>query len=530
MNQRSVVTSTWSPLRQSVFRALWIATIASNVGTWMQDVGAAWLMTSLSNSPLMVALVESATTLPMFMLALPAGALADILDRRRLLLITQGWMMFAAAALGMLTYLGITTPWLLLTLTFLLGFGAAMNAPAWQAIVPELVQYRDLHSAVALNSIGFNISRALGPALGGLIISAAGVYPTFLLNAVTFLGVMVVLYRWERTPSESALPSERLFGAMKAGVRYVRQSPPLRNTLYRSVAFILFASVLWSLMPVYARNTLGLGASGYGMILTFIGLGAVAGAEALSRVRKTLSIDHVVTVSASVFGIAITTLAFIQDFVMVCVLMFVCGGAWLTLLSRLNASVQSSVPSWVRARALSVYLLLFFGTFALGSFLWGLTASHIGIPETFLTAGIGLFAGLVITARFRLKDYEGMDLSPTKRWPTPTSFDDVDPRSGPVLVTVEYRIDPGRSEGFAKVMNEVKRTRLRDGAIRWNLYRDTEDKGKYLETFVVESWLEHLRQHERITASDNDLLDQALKFHLGDKPPVVSHLIAERLK
>lgn len=528
MNQRSAVYSTWSPLQQSVFRALWIATIASNVGTWMQDVGAAWLMTSLSHSPLMVALVESATTLPMFMLALPAGALADILDRRRLLLVTQGWMMLAAAGLGLLTFLGVTTPWLLLSFTFLLGFGAAMNAPAWQAIVPELVELRDLHSAVALNSIGFNISRALGPALAGLIISAVGVYPTFLLNAVTFLGVMIVLYRWERTPEESALPSERLFGAMKAGVRYARQSPPLRNALYRSMAFILFASVLWSLMPVYARNTLGVQASGYGVLLTCVGLGAIAGAEALSRVRRTLSIDHVVTVSAAVFGIAIAALSFVQDFILVCVLMFVCGGAWLTLLSRLNASVQSSVPSWVRARALSVYLLLFFGTFALGSTLWGLTASHIGLPATFLTAGIGMFAGLALTVRFRLKDYEGMDLSPTKRWPAPRAFDEVDPGSGPVLITVEYRIDPARAEEFAKVMNEVKRTRLRDGAIRWNLFRDTEEKGKYLETFVVESWLEHLRQHERITAYDSDLLDMARNFHLGEKPPLVSHLIAER--
>lgn len=523
-------SSTWSPLKKSLFRALWIATIASNIGTWMQEVGAAWLMTSLTASPLMVALVESSATLPMFLLALPAGAIADIFDRRRLLLITQGWMLAAAAGLAVLTFLEITTPWILLSFTFFLGLGAAMNAPAWQAIVPELVGREDLQSAVALNSIGFNVSRAVGPALGGLIISAVGVYPTFFLNSLTFLGVLIVLYRWERVSDESTLPSERLFGAMKAGIRYVRQSPSLRNVLYRTGIFILFASVLWSLMPVLARNVLRLGPSGYGMLLTSIGLGAIAGAEALSRVRKSMSIDRIVTWSMFVFAICLVSLYFITDFYIVCLVMFISGGAWLTLLSRLNASVQASVPSWVRARALSVYMMVFFALFTAGSVIWGFTASHIGVPGSFFLAGTGLMAGLFATVRFKLKDLEGIDLSPTKRWPAPRVYTEIDPHSGPVLVTVEYLIDPSSADEFKKVMSDIKRIRLRDGAIRWNLFKDTADPGRYVETFVVESWLEHLRQHERVTAHDSDLQDQVLKYHIGDNLPVVSHLIAENPK
>lgn len=521
--------SAWSPLQQPLFRALWIASVASNIGTWMQDVGAAWLMTSLAPSPMMVALVEAATTLPMFMLALPAGAFADIIDRRRLLIFTQGWMLIAATGLGVLTLLGITTPWVLLTFTFLLGLGAAMNAPAWQAIVPELVPIQELPAAIALNSVGFNISRAIGPALGGLVVAAAGPYAAFLLNAVTFLGVIVLLYRWRRPPRESTLPAERLFGAVRAGLRYVRQSPSLRAVLVRSGLFIIFGSALWALLPLFARIELGRGPAGYGTLLTCLGAGAVAGATVLPTIRRSLSIDLIAICATIVFALVLIALAYLRDFRLVCLAMIAGGGAWLTLLSNLNTAVQASVPSWVRARAISVYLLVFFGGFAGGSTIWGATATHLGLKTTFVIASIGMLLGLLAALHYRLKDFEGLDLSPTKRWPAPTMAHKVELDHGPVLVTIEYKIDPLRSHDFANAMYNVSTLRLRDGAVSWNLFKDTSDPGRYLETFIVESWLEHLRQHERVTVADRELLDWVLTFHIGDKPPVVSHFIAERL-
>jgi len=521
--------SAWSPLQRHVFRSLWIAAVASNIGTWMHDVGAAWLMTSLAPSPIMVALVEAATTLPMFMLALPSGALADIIDRRRLLLFTQGWMLAAATGLGLLTFLGITTPWLLLLFTFLLGLGAAMNAPAWQAIVPELVTNKEIPAAVALNSVGFNISRAIGPALGGLVVASAGAYAAFLLNAVTFLGVLAVLYSWRRKPTVSKLPTERLLGAMRAGIRYVRQSPGLRGVLARSGVFIFFASALWALLPLVARQELGRGPAGYGTLLTFLGMGAVTGATVLPILRRRISIELIASGATIVFAIVLLAVAYVRVFSLVCAVMLFGGGAWLTLLSTLNTAVQASVPSWVRARALSVYLLVFFGGFSIGSTIWGAAATHLGISTTFAIASVGLVVGFIATLRFPLIHFEGLDLSPTKRWPTPTVVGDVDFDEGPVLVTIEYRIDIIRSQEFANAMGEIRALRLRDGAISWNLFKDTSDPGRYLETFIVESWIEHLRQHERVTVADRDLLDQALAFHVGDKPPFVSHFIAERL-
>ena len=290
-----VQPSVWSPLRQPVFRALWIATVASNIGTWMHDVGAGWLMTSLAPSPLMVALVQVATNLPVFLLALPAGALADVVDRRRLLLVTQSWMLAAAVALGSLTIAGVTTPWVLLSLTFVLALGAAINAPAWQTITPELVSRQELPAAITLSGVGINAARAVGPARAGLIIAATNPGVVFLLNGVSFLGIIVVLYHWRRPPQESVLPAERFIGAMRAGMRYVRHAPALQAVLIRAGAFILFGSVLWALLPGLARFELAQGPSGYGILLGSLGLGAVAGAAILPRTRQKVSGDKLVT-------------------------------------------------------------------------------------------------------------------------------------------------------------------------------------------------------------------------------------------
>src|SRR6202035_3752760 len=357
---RTAGRNAWSPLSQPVFRWLWIANLASNVGTWFQSVGASWLMTTLSRSTVEVALVQAATSLPMFLLALPAGALADVLDRRRLLLVTQTWMTLAAAGLGLLTLFGGVTPWTLLLFTFLLGLGAALNAPAWQAIVPELVPRAELPAAVALASVSFNIARAAGPALAGLIVAAAGPAATFLLNAVSFVGVLAVLYRWRRAGEETVLPAERVLGAMRTGMRYVRHAPAVQAVIARGSAFILCGSSLWALLPVIASHDLHRGPTGYGILLGALGAGAVAGALALPRLQRDSSADSVVAAATLVFAGATLVLAYIRSFWLLAAAMLLAGGAWLSLLSSLNVAVQTVVPSWVRARALSVYMLVFF--------------------------------------------------------------------------------------------------------------------------------------------------------------------------
>src|SRR4051794_10190064 len=346
-NPRARAASAWEPLYMPVFRALWIASVASNVGTWMQNVGAAWLMTSLTTSAVLVALLQTASSLPVFLLGLPAGALADVVDRRRLLLFTQGWMLLTAALLSVLTFLGLMSAWTLLALTFLLGLGGALNAPAWQAIVPELVPREQLPQAVALNSVGFNLARAVGPALGGLLVAALGTAWVFLLNAISYLAVLVVIYRWRRQERESAAPPETVMGAMAAGVRYARHAPALQVVLLRVGVFVIAASALWALLPVVTRHDIGLDATGYGILLGSLGLGAVIGAVLLPRFRERLSVDRMLVLAALVFAVATLALGYMRNIILLDVFMLVAGIAWMASMSSFNVAVQTASPQWV---------------------------------------------------------------------------------------------------------------------------------------------------------------------------------------
>lgn len=514
------------PLHLPLFRALWIATIVSNVGTWMHDVGAGWLMTSLSEDPLMVALVQAATTLPMFLFALPGGALADIIDRRRLLLAAQIWSLLSAAVLAVLTLLGLTDPLLLLALTFSLATAAALNAPAFQAIVPELVPRTALPEAVALNSLGVNISRAIGPALGGLIIAASGPAAVFLLNAISVLGVLVVLYRWRRAPSASRLPPEHFFGALKAGARYVRQSPELRVVLVRSVGFFLFASAIWALLPIIARRDMGLGPAEYGGLLACMGTGAVAGALLLPRLRERFT-SNALTVGATLAfaGVAIA-LSRASAYWAACAVMAVAGMAWIAMLSSLNVAAQMAAPAWVKARALAVYMVMFQGAMTAGSTIWGTLAAQTDIRTALTVAAIGQAVAVVLALRYRLGGDAALNLAPSMHWPAPLVSGDVAPDRGPVMVSVEYRIDPARVAEFSLAMRAMRRMRRRDGALSWSLYEDAAQPGLMIETFLLESWLEHLRQHERVTHTDHAAQDEIQGFQLGEGKPVVRHWIA----
>lgn len=513
------------PLASPLFRALWIATVVSNIGTWMHDVGAGWLMTSLSPDPLMVALVQAATTFPMFVLALPAGALADIVDRRKLLMGAQLFGLTGAAILSALTLAGLTDARVLLAFTAAIAIGAAFSAPAFQAIVPELVPGPALQQAVALNSLGVNIARAIGPALGGLIIAASGPGAVFAVNALSILGILVVLARWRRVAPDRHLPAEHMVGAMRAGLRYALRAPELKVVLVRSVGFFLFASGLWALLPIIARRDLGLGPLGYGGLLTFMGLGAIGGAMLMPKLRGTMGANAIILAASILLAIAMAGLSQAAQFATAAAALFVAGLAWIAMMASLNGGAQATSPGWVKARALAIYLLIFQGSMAAGSTLWGSIASHIGVPSTLLaSATLLVAASLILAWRFPLDRASALDLAPSSHWPAPLVDGAVEHDSGPVLVTIEYHVDPAKLSDFFTAMQAMRRIRRRDGAIHWGVYEDTAAPGTVVETFTVESWLEHLRQHDRVTNADRVQQD-ALAAFLNGEAPVVRHFV-----
>ncbi len=518
--------SVWQPLGEPVFRAMWTAALVSNVGTWMQNVGAAWLMTSLTTSALLVALVQTATTLPVVLVSLPAGAIGDIVDRRWLLLVVQAWMLVSAVILSGLTAIGATTPWILLLLTFSLGFGTAFLNPTWQAIQPDLVPRKELPAAISLGAVGFNIARAVGPAVGGLILAATGAATVFFLNAVSFVAVLVVVYRWRREPTTSELPPERLSESIYRGVRFVRNDPDLRSVLARTITFIAFASAIWALLPLLVRNQLHLGAGGYGIVLGVTGLGSAAGITVLERARKRFTTNQVVLGASVLFGLTLVVLGVTHVVAVALVAVGLGGLAWISVLSSLNTAVQTLSPEWVRARTLSVYMLFFLGGMALSSLGWGVVADHLGTPTTFVVAGVGLIVGLVGAVRWRFPETDDLDLRPSADWSNPQTEFEPAPDTGPVLVSVEYRIDPATANDFLAAMEELGGVRRRNGARYWDVFRDTTTADRYLEVYVTGTWMAHLREHERVSMADREIQERAVSFHVGDEPPTVSHFIS----
>jgi MFS family permease len=491
----------------------------------MQNVGAAWLMTDLSASPLLVALVQSATYLPFFFLAVPAGALADIVDRRRLLLVAQSWMLLVAVVLAVVTFAGQMTPWLLLAMTFLLGLGSALNSPAWQATTLDLVPREEVPAAVALAGFSMNGASAVGPALGGLIVAAAGVGTTFLLNAVSFLGVLSVLARWRRPRETSPLPAERFVGAMRAGLRYVRHAPGFQAVLLRTFVFVSGGSSLLALLPVLIKQDSNLGPAHYGILLGCFGAGAVVAVVLLPRLVRRLGVDHTIRVAFLTLAGITLTVAWLAYYLLWCVLLVVAGAAWLAALTQLNATAQAAVPRWVRARALAVYLLAFYGGMAVGSVLWGFVADHAGVGLGLTVSSGWMLVGLLATIGLRLPEGEGAELEPSRHWPE-MAVPSMEFERGPVLVTVEYRIDPAHTAEFLDASHPLRAARLRDGAFCWDLFQDAADPARIVEVFLVESWVEHLRQHERVTEADRIIQEHLMAMHQADTPPKVTHLVA----
>ncbi len=518
--------SPWSPLRAPLFRALWIANLASSIGAWMNEVAAAWLMTSLAPTPVMVAAVQAAATLPMFVLILPAGALADVADRRRLLIAAQVWTLVAALALAGVAFAGSMTAGALLVFTGLLAAGTALAAPAWQAILPGIVPRAQLPAAVALGSMSINAARAVGPALGGLVVSAAGPAAAFSLNALSVAGILWVLTRWRRERAHNDLPAERFLGALRTGFRYVRHAPRLRAVAVRAGAFTVAGSAVWALLPLFARQELGLGAGSYGGLLAVFGAGAVTGATQLHRLRRRFETDKLVRVATLMFAAALGGLAASPGPAWALLAMALGGVAWLLLLSSFNVAAQTVLPDWVRARALSGYLLVFFGSLALGSLGWGFAAGFLGLRRTFAVAAVAAAASVLLSGRFRLRGGEDLNLAPSRHWPTPGTATAIEGNQGPVMITVEYRVDPESRAEFRQAMERVRRARQRDGAYFWDLFFDIDDPERCLEVYLADSWLEHLRQHERVTEEDRASEARARRLVDGGRPVAVRHLVS----
>jgi MFS family permease len=520
--------SPWSPLQSALFRNLWLATIVSNVGTWMQDVGAGWLMTSLSSSPAMVALVEAADSFPVMLLALPAGAIADIVDRRRLLIAIQLYLMIVAGTLGILTWLDMMTAWTLLGFIFALGIGTAMMMPTWAAIVPDLVSKDEMQSAIALNSVAINVSRAIGPAIAGVLVAAVGAWLVFVLNALSYIGILAVLLRWRREHHKSSLPAERFLSAIRVGMRFVMHTRTLQAVLIRGIAFFVFASATWSLFPLIVRRELGRGPEIYGLLLTCIGVGAVAGAMLLPRLRAKFSRDALVAGATALYALAALALAHVQNLGLLAVAMLATGVAWISILSALQVSAQMTLPAWVRARGLAAFVVVFMAGMALGSILWGQVAARIGIPATLTAAAFGTVLAIGLTWRFKLGDHQVLDFTPSMDWPAPVLAEAPEPDSGPVMVTIVYRVQPAKRAEFVAAMQAVREMRRRNGAYFWELFHDSADPARFVECFMDESWLEHLRQHERVSVADREIQQRAKQFLIEGETTKSSHWLADR--
>ena len=523
------MASAWSPFAHRAFALLWAATLISNIGTWMHDAGAGWLMTTLNPSPAIVVLVQAATTAPIFLFALFAGALADRVDRRRFLLLVNLVLIGITGAMAALTAAGAMTPALLLAFTFAIGTGAALMAPAWQAVVPSLVPRESLQPAIALNSMGINIARAIGPALAGFLISAVALSAPFVVNAASHLVIVTALLLWRPEPGPAkTLPPEPLFGAMATGLRHASRNGALKATLVRSFGFFTFASAYWALLPLVARGLEGGGAEIYGVLLAAIGGGAVAGALALPAIRKRIDSNRLVAAGTLITAAAMALLGLATSATMALPAAVLGGLGWITVLTSLNVSAQTALPNWVRARGLAITLMVFFGCMSAGSAAWGQIATATSIPTTLLIAAAGAVLAIPLTWRAKLGQGETMDFSPAMSWPEPVVGEGLDaaPDRGPVMVTIRYRIDKGDEYAFLAAMHELAGERYRDGAHDWGVYQDAAEPATWIEWFFLPSWAEHLRQHERVTKHDQDSHARARAFHRGAEPPQVSHFLA----
>lgn len=526
----AALESPWAPLRQPVFRMLWSVWLTANICMWMNDVAAAWMMTSLTTSPVMVALVQSASTLPVFFLGVPSGALADILDRRKYFIVTQFWVAAVGVLLCLATLSGQMSAGLLLLLTFANGIGLAMRWPVFSAVIPELIARPQLPAALALNGIAMNASRIFGPILAGALIASLGSAYVFALNAVLSVICGFVIMRWKTSPKASALPAERFFGAIRVGIRYVRASTLMRAILLRITAFFLQVAALSSLLPLVAKHMAGGGAGTFTLLLVSMGCGAVVAALAMPRIRAIAEGDLLVRHGTVLQALSMLVVAFAPNIYVAAPAMVINGMAVITVANSLAVSAQMALPNWVRARGMSVYQMALMGGGGIGAAIWGQVATFTDVRTSLVIAAVGGVVLMLAVCRYSPRDaMVAEDLTPSQAWKPPEMPPGIQGHDGPVLTTIEYLIDPARAEEFQAVMRETRSSRLRQGALSCEVFRDATVPGRYVEHMLDESWIEHLRRFDRVTAYDVALRNRRLAFHLGDEPPRLTRSIAEAM-
>ena len=518
-----------APLKERTFRMLWLAWLAANMTMWMNDVAAAWLMTTLTTSPVMVALVQTASTLPVFLLGIPSGAMADILDRRRYFAATQLWVSINALVLAGLSLADALTANLLLALTFVNGVGLAMRWPVFAAIVPEIVPKAQLSPAIALNGIAMNLSRVIGPVLAGALLAAFSSAAVFVVNALLAGVAFVLILRWKHQPKASALPGERFVGAMRAGLNYALQSPRLKIILLRVFLFFLQSTALIALLPLVARRLHGGGPGTFTVMLACLGFGAIVAALLFPRWRALYSRDQFVRVGTLVQAALSVLIVYVPELWLALPAMVLVGMAWISVANSLTISAQTALPDWVRARGMSIYQMALMGGSAFGALLWGQIASWTDVAAAVAAAAVFGVVMLVALRRLSIDGGADPDFSRVAMSSALEPAVDVEPEDGPVMVTVEYLIDPARAAEFAEVMQRTRRARLRQGALSWGLFRDVAQPGRVIEYFVDENWLEHQRRLERFSAFDAGLRERRLAFHTGDEAPRVKRFIAQSL-
>ncbi|AWC22721.1 enterobactin exporter EntS [Aminobacter sp. MSH1] len=517
--------SALEPFKHGIFRSVWLASLASNFGSLIQSVGAAWLMTSIATSSDMVALVQASITLPIMLFSLVSGALADSFDRRRVMLTAQCFMLAVSALLTLVAYLGLITPWLLLAFTFLIGCGTALNNPSWQASVGDMVPRPVMPAAVALNSMGFNMTRSVGPAIGGIIVAAAGAAAAFAVNTLSYFAIIFVLFRWRPQYPANPLPRETLGHAMGAGLRYIAMSPNIGKVLLRSFAFGFTAVVLQALLPLVARDLVASGPLTYGIMLGAFGVGAVGGALISGRIRSSMSSEAIVRSSFLGFALCSWIAAWSSNAWVTSAGLLIGGACWVLALSHFNITVQMSTPRWVVGRALSIYQMATFGGMALGSWVWGLIAEGHGPATALIVAGIVMLAGAAIGFLLPLPEHTALNLDPLNRFREPHLALDVQPRSGPIAIIIEFIIREEDVPAFLDAMAERRRIRRRDGARNWTLARDLENPEIWVESYHTPTWLEYVRHNQRATHADAEIGEKLRSLHSGAQPPRVHRLI-----
>jgi MFS family permease len=507
--------SALAPFRHRAFFWLWLGVVVASVGTWAQTVGAQWLFVDDPNAATIVTLVQTASTLPMMLLALPAGVLADAFDRRWLLFGVQVYFVVAAVLLAILTAAGMMPPALLLVFTFAIGAGQALLSPTWQSLITELVPREELAAATRLDMVSVNVARAAGPALAGVVIAQWGVPPVFALTAVAAGVLAVILLAWRR-PRATAGEREPFVPALVAGGRYVRNDPVVRHILVRLSAFIAPGCAVWALLPLIASQQLGLDANGYGLLFAALGAGAVVAALSLGAVKQHLSSNAVVGLAAIGFGVAFAALVLVPNLWLALPLLLVCGFAWTATVSTVISELQLFLPSWVRARAIAVYLMVFLGSQALASPVWGLLTQYAGLRTAVLAAAALVLVSAAGGLVWQVPDHQHLDRTPADYWGPAAITLDPDPATGPVVVVVEYDVADDQEEPFLAAMEQLRLSRLRSGASRWDLYRVGETPEVFVEEFQIPTWREHLRQHEgRLTVEDQEIENAAFSHVLG---------------